>query len=589
MTAAPLRVANCSGFYGDRLAAARELLDGGPIDVLTGDWLAELTIGVLLKARRRDPETGYARTFLTQLDDVLGDCLDRGIRIVSNAGGLAPAACAREVERIAARHGRSVRVAVVAGDDVTRAVTDRLAAGWPGEHLDTGVPFGSLGSEVAVASAYLGSCGIAAALRDGADVVVTGRVSDAALVAGPARWYFGWADDDWDALAGAVAAGHVIECGAQATGGNFSFVAEIADPVRPGFPIAEIAADGSAVITKHPGSAGAVTVETVTAQLLYEIDGPRYLTPDVVARFDTATLTAAGPDRVLVSGVRGEPPPPSVKVGLVTEPGHRASVTFVLTGDDVPAKAVFAERSLWAAVPGGRKAFDDVAVRLLRADRPDPGSPDEAVALLTVSVAGRDRAAVAGLGRAAVETGLSGYPGLYLTAPPESGSSYPVFWPVLLPAAEVPQLVTLDGVTRTVPGPAPAPRPRPLPEPVVPAGTRGPAGDTERVPLGRLLGARSGDKGGNATLGIWARDDATYDWLAGWLTESRWRALLPQAAALELRPWWLPGLRAAGVTVVGLLGHGVAANLDLDSQAKGLGEFLRARRVDLPAALLHRS
>jgi hypothetical protein len=575
-----LRVANCSGFFGDRLSAAREMVTGGPIDVLTGDWLAELTMGVLLKQRTRDPKAGYAGTFVTQMRDVLGDCLDRGIKVVSNAGGLNPQACAAEIEAIGAALGRPVRVAVVTGDDATEAFRGARATGWPAPHLDTGEP---MAGEPDVASAYLGCWGIAEALAAGADVVVTGRVSDASVVAGPAAWHFGWRRDDWDALAGAVVAGHVIECGAQATGGNYSFVDEIPDMTRPGFPLAEIAADGSAVITKHPGTGGAVTVGTVTAQLLYEIDGPRYVNPDVVARFDTIELAHEGPDRVRVSGVRGEPAPGTVKVGALASAGWRNRTTFVLTGLDIPGKAELAERQLWDAVPGGRESFDDVEVRLVRADRPDPATMLEAAAFLTVVVASHDRDAVARFSRAAVETALGGYPGFFLSEPPGRGSEFATFWPTLMPASQFPQQVRLGERTWTVAPPDPA-GPSPCPEPAgpPPAVEEGP---TRRVPLGTVVGARSGDKAGNATLGLWARDDAGYAWLAGWLTEERLRALLPPGVG-ELRRWWLPNLHAAGATVVGLLGAGVAANLNMDAQAKGLGEFVRARHADVPEHLL---
>jgi hypothetical protein len=274
-----------------------------------------------------------------------------------------------------------------------------------------------------------------------------------------------------------------------------------------------------------------------------------------------------------------------VKVGLITTPGYRNSVTLVLTGGEIEAKAELAQRALWAAIPGGEKAFDEIDVRMLRADGPDPATPDAAVCLLTISVAGRDRAATGRLARAAVETGLSSYPGLYLTAPPGPGSSYTVFWPTLLPADRFPQRVVLDGREWAVqPGPS-SPLTKTLSGGRQAAGPA-PTGETARVPLGRVIGSRSGDKGGNATLGVWARDDRTFSWLAGWLTEDRWRELLPQAADLDLRTWWLPNIRAAGVTVVGLLGYGVAANLHLDSQGKGLGEYLRARHADVPRALL---
>jgi len=579
-----LRVANCSGFYGDRLSAAREMVDGGPIDVLTGDWLAELTMGLLLKQRRREPDTGYARTFLTQLEDVLADCLDRGIKIVSNAGGLNPQACARAVKQFGAKIGRPARVACVDGDDAAAVVSAARTGGWQATHLDSGEPLPA-DQIVEVASAYLGAWGIADALAAGADVVVTGRVSDASVIVGPAAWKFGWARDDWDALAGAVVAGHIIECGTQATGGNYSFFTEIADLTHVGFPIAEIHADGSAVITKHPGTGGAVTVETVTAQLLYEIDGPRYLNPDVVACLDTLQLAQQGPDRVRITGVTGQPAPPTLKVGLIFDGGWRSSMTFGLTGLDIDAKAAVAQDALWAAIRGGRDAFADVDVRLLRADVPDPARLTAAVALLTISVAGPDRATINAFSRAAVEIGLASYPGLFLTHPPAAASSFPVFWPTLLPAGQFIQRVTLDNTTWPATQPQsrkPPTPPEPLhPEPFTPA-----TAETVRAPLGRVVGARSGDKAGNATVGLWARDDATWTWLAAWLTEDRFRTLLPEAADLTLRPWHIPALRAVGFTVVGLLGRGVAANLALDAQAKGLGEFLRARHVDLPAAFL---
>jgi hypothetical protein len=577
-----LRIANCSGFYGDRLSAAREMVDGGPIDVLTGDWLAELTMGVLLKKQQREPGSGYASTFLTQLEDVLPDCLERGIKVVSNAGGLDPQGCARAVEQLADRLGLAVRVAVVTGDDASTQFAAARADGWAAPHLDFGTPFDDLGVDADIASAYLGCWGIAEALAAGADVVITGRVVDAALTAGPAAWHFGWQREDWDRLAGAVAAGHVIECGAQAVGGNFSFFQELPSMERCGFPLAEVFEDGSSVITKHPGTGGAVTVETVTAQLLYEIDGPRYLTPDVVACFDDLQLEQLGADRVRISGARGEPAPDTVKVGAVCQAGWRSATTFVLTGLDLEAKADLAQRALWAAVPGGRDAFRDTRVRLLRSDLPDPARMDDAVALLTVSVAAADAKPVNRFVRAAVETALASYPGLHLTAPPSPASAYTVFWPTLIPADRFAQQVTFEGREWTADGPANRQPPTPPPPPA-----RRSRGEEPKVrmPLGRLVGSRSGDKAGNATLGLWARDDEVHAWLQGWWDEDSARALMPEAATCDLRLWEMPSLRAVGCTIVGLLGLGVAASLDLDSQAKGLGEYVRARVVDVPARL----
>lgn len=598
-----IAIAGVSGFYGDRLAAAREIVDAHRegrvhVDVLTGDWLAELTMGLLAKQRERGAG-GWASTFVRQMRDVLADCLDAGILVVANGGGLDPAGCAAEIAAIDER----ARVAWVGGDDVTdrvRALPPEQAA-----HLETGEP---LPDSPVVANAYLGCRGIVAALADGANVVVTGRVTDAAVVVGPAAWHHGWTPDDLDALAGAVAAGHVIECGAQATGGNFSFVGELEGTERVGFPVAEIEADGSAVITKAAGTGGAVTVGTVTAQLLYEVDGPPYVTPDVVARLDTLTLTRDGPDRVRITGARGEPPPETVKVGAIVPAGWHNEMTFVLTGLDVEEKAEHALAALWAGVPGGRGAFDRVGTRLLRADRPDPARMTEAVSLLTVSVAGSKETA-GRLSRAAVETALAGYPGFFATAPPGPGSAATVFWPILLPAADLPQLVGLGEAVGTVAppttsgsegrpdgvgssrgdprSPTPAPPRESEGRPACAGRSQGDLRSTTRVPLGRLVGARSGDKGGNATLGLWARDDDTHAWLSGWWDDEHVAWLLGEdAAGCALRLWALPNLRAVGVTVVGFLGRGVADNLALDPQAKGLGEFVRARHVDVPEELL---
>ena len=575
-----LRVANCSGFYGDRLSAAREMVEGGPIDVLTGDWLAELTM-LILAGNRRKGRPGYAPTFLRQLEDVLGPCLDRGIRIVTNAGGLDPAGCAAAVRDLAARLGLSPKVAHVTGDDVTGRDLDLVNA-------DTGE---RLAADPLTANAYLGGRPIAAALSAGADVVVTGRVTDAALVTGPGIWRYGWGPGDLDALAGSVVAGHVIECGCQATGGNYAFFQDVPDLAHCGFPIAELHADGSSVITKHPGTGGLVSVGTVTAQLLYEIAGPRYPGPDVVARFDTITLAPDGPDRVRISGVRGEPPPATLKVAVNYVGGYRNTMTLVVTGLDVAAKARLAEEAVWARVP--RESFDQVDVTL----------SDSGLLRITVMDADQGRAGRA-FSSAVVETGLASYPGFYGLTPPGDASPYGIYWPVLIPAGDVHPRVFLDGTELRLPPPEGADAPRP---PVDRADASGPPqgggntplaadageplfapapGDTVRVPLGRVAGARSGDKGGNANLGVWTRTAEQYAWLAAHLTTGRLKELLPDLAPHRIDRYELPNLNALNFVVHGLLGRGVAASPRMDPQAKALGEELRARPVNLPAAFL---
>ncbi|MEV0995220.1 acyclic terpene utilization AtuA family protein [Nonomuraea sp. NPDC050202] len=571
-----LRVANCSGFYGDRLSAAREMVEGGPIDVLTGDWLAELTM-LILAGNRLKGRPGYAPTFLRQLEDVLGPCLDRGIKIVTNAGGLDPAGCADAVHDLAARLGLSPSVAYVTGDDLTGHPLPLVNAD-TGEHL-TATPL--------TANAYLGGRPIAAALSAGADVVVTGRVTDAALVTGPGIWRYGWGPEDLDPLAGSVVAGHVIECGCQATGGNYAFFQDVPDLAHCGFPLAELRADGSSVITKHPGTGGLVSIGTVTAQLVYELGGPRYLGPDVVARFDTITLSDDGPDRVLVSGVRGEPPPDTLKVAVNHLGGYRNTMTLVLTGLDVPAKARVAEEALWARVP--RESFDEVDVTLT-----DSG-------LLRITVMSTDeRKAGRAFSSAVVETGLASYPGFYGLSPPGNASPYGVYWPVLVPVSEVRPRVFVDGEELPLPPPpdrthlppaAGAGPATPVPLPAPGAGAQpSPHADarevgTTTIPLGRIAGARSGDKGGNANLGVWTDTRARYDWLAAHLTPDTLKRLLPHLAPYRIDRHDLPNIKALNFVVHGLLGRGVAASPRMDPQAKALGEELRAQPVDVPTPL----
>jgi Acyclic terpene utilisation family protein AtuA len=576
----PVRIANCSGFFGDRLSAAAEMVDGGPIDVLTGDWLAELTMLILHKQRARNAELGYAGTFLTQIERVLGTCLDRGIKVVTNAGGLNPAGCADQVRSIADRLGLTVNVAHVEGDDLMPRL-DELRPQL--DNLDTGAPFTAAAVS---ANAYLGGWGIATALGSGADVVVCPRVTDASLVLGPAAWWWDWAVDDWDALAGAIVAGHVIECGAQATGGNYSWFSSIPDlSAPPGFPIAEIAADGSSVITKHPDTGGLIDVGTITAQLLYEIGPPEYLNPDVVSHFDSIELTQLGDDRVRIGNVHGTPGPPTTKVCINTEGGYRNRVTFVLTGLDQATKAAWASSALLSRL-GGADRFDDVDIRFVEAPSFSSGQ-EESSGRLHVTVKSTDERLVGrAFAAAAVELALANYPGFFVSSPPSAAQPFGVYWPALVANNDITHVVVhADGSRATVPQQAvtaaspPASRladaaaeAEAVAEPFAPIG---PSADQ---PLGAYFAARSGDKGGNANVGIYGRDRAGFAWLQLHLTIDALRRLLPETAGLEVRRYEFANLHALNFVIVGYLGEGVASSTAFDPQAKGLGEYLRSRR-----------
>ena len=558
-----VRIGNCSGFYGDRLSAMREMLEGGDLDYLTGDYLAELTMLILGRDRMKDATRGYAKTFLRQAEDCLGLALDKGVKIVANAGGLNPRGLVEALEKL----DSGAKIAYVDGDDLL---------GRAGE-LGLGSPL--------TANAYLGAWGIVECLNSGADVVVTGRVTDASVIVGPAAAHFGWSTTDYDALAGAVIAGHVIECGTQATGGNYSFFTEIADMSRPGFPIAEIEADGSSVITKHEGTGGAVSVGTVTAQLLYEITGGRYANPDVTARIDTAVLAQESSNRVSISGVTGEAPPPTYKVSLNALGGFRNEFTMVLTGLDIEAKAELAQRQFESWLPARPTELDWT---LVRTDKPDAETEETASALLRCvardsnpDAVGRQFSAVA------VELALASYPGFSVTAPPGNGAPYGVFTAGFVDAHDVPHTAHLaDGTERSI---APSAQTRVLEslvEPQLPAPRA--AEDTIRLPLGTIAAARSGDKGGSANVGVWVRTDDEFAWLAHALTVDTLKTMLPEAEHLTVTRHVLPNLRAVNFVIDGILGQGVASQARFDPQAKGLGEWLRSRHIDIPETLAYK-
>ena len=582
----PIRIANCSGFFGDRLAAAKEMVEGGPIDALTGDWLAELTMLILSRIQAKAPGRGYARTFVTQMEDVMGECLDKGIKVVSNAGGLNPEACADAVQEVADRFGLHPTIAYVAGDDLSDRLPDLIAAGTDFAHLDTGQPLGDLADRIVTANAYIGCWGIVEALNQGADIVITGRATDAAVVAGPAAWYHGWGREDWDALAGAIVAGHVIECGGQATGGNYSFFTEIEDLTYPGFPWAEVFADGSSIIGKHDRTGGEVSIGTVTSQLLYEIQSERYFNPDVVSRFDTIQLEQVGKDRVKIFGTRGEPAPENLKVAMNYQGGFRNQISIGLTGLNVEEKAELIERQFWNSCPYGPDDYETVVRKFLPTHKENPATNEEAVAVYKIIVKDPDERKVGrAFSNAGTEIGLCSIPGMFGTGGgPGPGQPFGVFWPALLDSTLAPMEVVVGGkrtvVDNTVFATAPAV------EPLTVSLPDGPDGPTRPVPLGALFGARSGDKGPNANLGIFARNAAAFVWLSDFLTVDCLKSLMPEAADLAVDRYDLPNLWSLNFIFHGLLEEGVAASTRQDPQAKALGEYLRAKIVDIPEVLL---
>ena len=575
-----LRVANCSGFYGDRLTAMREMIEGGEIDVVTGDYLAELTMLILGRDVLKDPSLGYARTFVKQVEDCLGLALEKGVKIVSNAGGLNPAGLADRLREVATGLGLDAKIAHVEGDNLIDRVEELGLVGERGKPL--------------TANAYLGGFGIAAALDAGADIVVTGRVTDASVVVGPAISHFGWTPEQYDALAGAVVAGHVIECGTQATGGNFSGFRSLKHAGIPfGFPLAEITADGACVITKHDGTGGAVSVDTVTAQLVYEIQTNRYLGPDVTVDLTSIALEQVDTDRVRISGVRGEAPPPKLKVCVNELGGFRNSVEFALTGLDIEAKADWVREQVVQTF--GDRPPAQVHWSPIGHAPTDASTEESASVLLRCSVFDASPEVVGKAFTAPViELALASYPGFNVTRPPAPATPYGIYRPAYVDRAAVAHTVVLpDGTSQVIPDPpvsdaTPDPdggkRPSPYP---APADTL-----TRRLPLGTFVHARSGDKGGDANLGLWVANDGSpkyadrVTWLTKFISTRRVKELVPEAADLDVEVYVLPNLGGVNVLIRGLLGEGVAASARFDPQAKALGEWVRSRMVNIEESVL---
>ena len=566
------------------------MVEQGPIDVLTGDWLAELTMLILSRIRNKNPEGGYARTFVTQMEQVMGTCLDKGIKVVSNAGGLNPRGCAEAVHDVAEKLGLNPTIAYVDGDDIMERIHELHSA----EKLlpflpDT--PLGDLDSYL-TANAYLGCWGIVEALHQKADIIITGRVTDAAVVCGPAAWHHGWQRDDFDQLAGAVVAGHIIECGAQATGGNYSYFTEIADrneiggKARFGFPWADIAEDGSSTIGKHDGTGGVVNTETVTSQILYEIGGPEYFGPDVTARFDTIQIENTGPNRVTISGVKGQAPPTTLKVAMNELGGYRNSFSVALTGLDIEEKAAFAQATFWDSCPYKPEDFQSIRSEVIRTDKQDADQQEKATAIWKVTVKDKDERKV---GRsftdAMIHTVLASIPGMYsLSSGPTASTPYGIYRPATIPAELVPQYVhMLDGETTMIESTNPQGPPLEYESDQPPPS---PAGPTSSVPIGAVCGTRSGDKGGDANLGIYARNDTTWAWLDNALTTEQLKNLLPETQNLIIERYRYPKIRSLNFLIRGLLQEGVAASTRQDPQAKALGEWLRSRQMEIPIQVI---
>ena len=583
-----IRIANAGGYWGDDLAQFRRQVERGPVDFVTLDFLAEITMSIMQKQRARDPRAGYARDFIAQVEETLPLLVERGVRVISNAGGVNPLACRAALLAMAQTHGRPLEVAAVVGDDVMERLGELNAAGVTLDHMDDGRAFSDVRARVSSANAYFGAWPVVEALASGAQVVVTGRCTDTGITLAPMIHAFGWAPDDWDRLAAGIVAGHIVECGAQSTGGNFTDWTAVRRFADIGYPVLEVSPDGSFVVTKHAGTGGAVTVRTVKEQLVYEMGDPRgYITPDVVADFASIRLEQAGRDRVRVWGVRGRPAPPALKVSVSYFDGWKASGSLIISAPDAAAKARafaalfwerlgldFAERR--AELVGHSACWGPLA--------PESDPPE---VLLRLSVRDADRDKIERFSKLVPAVILSGPPGVAVTGGRPQAQEVVAYWPALTPRERVkPRLVTRDG-ERALEWPTPlvpAPRPAPLARTAWPR----PGGSPQhvRVPLAALAHGRSGDKGDTCNIGIIARAPEIYPWLRGALTAAQVKRRFKGICLGRVERHEVPNLWALNFLLHESLGGGGTVSLRLDAQGKTLSHALLAMEVTVPRGLV---
>jgi hypothetical protein len=599
MTKQRVIIANCGGFWGDDPTAPRRQVEGGPIDYLVMDYLAEVTMAILQKQRARKPDAGYPADVLMHMRDVLPACVERGIRIITNAGGVNPLGCRAAIECVAKDLGLAdrVKIAVVLGDDLYPDLDALMASGQALINMDTGQPLTAVRDRVLSANAYIGAAALVKALELGANVVVAGRVADAAVTLAPLMHEFGWASTDWDRLAAGVVAGHIIECGAQSTGGNFTDWHLVKSFRQMGFPIVEVQSDGSIVVTKHPGTGGLVTVHTVSEQILYEIGSPAYVSPDVVARFDSVRLVQEGPDRVRVTGTRGERAPAKLKVSVSYQGGWRAFGRLIVSGPDTLAKANKVAEVFWQAA-GGRGLYEHALHQFIgwNGCHPPLAASEPGEVLVQFAVRDRDERKInTRFAPQLVPRVLGTVPGISYIADQgrPRASEVVAFWPALVARGAVSQRVVfgdeefavadekdggelLDGIQ-----PEKDRRPA-LGAPFLPSER------TVRVRLLKLCLARSGDKGDTANIGVIARSEAIYDWMLENLTAAFVKRHFDDVCEGEVERHDLPNLLAVNFLLHRSLGGGGTSSLLLDAQAKTYAQYLLAAEVEVPERLIPR-
>ena len=590
-----IRIGNAGGYWGDDLDAFRRQLTGGRLDYITMDFLAEITMSILRRQQLKDPQLGYAADFLTQLEQTLPEIVSRGVRVITNAGGMNPLGLGRRIRELAQGMGLEVKVGVVDGDDISGRLDALAAAGERFTNMETGADFAGVRSRVVSANVYLGAEPVVAALDAGCQIVVTGRVTDTGITLAPMIHEFGWAMDDWDRMAAGIVAGHIIECGAQASGGNLTDWQEVPGFHDIGYPIIEMRPDGDFTVTKHAKTGGLVSLKSVKEQLVYEMGDPaQYISPDGVAFFDTIRVADGGKNKVKVSGVRGGPAPAMFKVSMAYEDGWKADGEVLVSGPEAKAKAAVLADVFWRKVGTD---FHQTATALVGAGSIWPDSlnryePNEI--FLRFAVSDPDRGRLEAFSKALPALILAGPSGLAVST---RGRPRPqqvmAYWPALLRRDRVEARVVVLGAggaeqasTIAFPVRDAAAEPVRSDEPRPPRRRVAFSGAKRRVPLRRLCYARSGDKGDTCNIGVLARSPRIYAWLLGYLTAARVAGFFGDKVKGPVSRYELDNLEGLNFLLEGALGGGGTSSLLVDPQGKTMSQALLQMEVNAPAVLL---
>jgi Acyclic terpene utilisation family protein AtuA len=590
-----IRIGNAGGYWGDDLSALRRQLEGGPLDYITIDFLAEITMSILQSQRKKNPALGYASDFVDQVRDCLPLILDKKVTIITNAGGVNPLALGKKLLEEAKKQGRALRVGVVHGDDIMERLDVLTSAGETFTNMETGEKFAPVRSRVLSANVYLGAEPVVQALKTGCQIIVTGRVTDTGITVAPMIHEFGWSMNDWDKIAAGVVAGHVIECGCQASGGNISDWQDVISFHNMGYPIVEMEPSGEFVVTKHPKTGGIISEKSVKEQLVYEMGDPsNYISPDGIARFDSIQIKQAGKDRVRVYGIVGKPSPPKLKISMAHEDGWKISGTLLVSGPETLKKAKVITDIFWKKV--GEK-FEETRTDIVGAGSIWPSAlnnyePNEIY--LRFSASDHDSNKFESFSKSLATIILSGPAGMAVTGGGRPKPSPVIaYWPTLIDRTKITAHVTVidtngSEATADIPYTLPA-KGASLSKVItsVPLKVKKPKSSRQiEIRLRDIAYARSGDKGDTCNIGVLARNAECYIWLTRNLTADKVRKFFKGITHGKVIRYELNNLLALNFLLERTLGGGGTRSLMVDPQGKTLAQALLEMRVKAPAHLV---